>query len=403
MSFVVQDLSSQEMSRLRVAASCLFGGQQINDKEFWHNLTPVTLKRAFREQVKRSHPDLYSQASPEMLRHKQDRFRRVQESYEVLKGFMDRRLKGVSPRNIIHKKIIAVGGAKGGIGKSMLACNLGVYLSSQGYQTLMVDLDLGGANLHLYLGETRLRASINDFLTGGVSALSDILMASKYGPALIGGDSSQLGSANISFTAKMRLLKSLRGLGADYVIIDLGSDTSFNILDFFLSADIQLILSTCEPASYLEAYNFIKVGLYRRLNRWAAEKDDLPRKNFALKELIFEATYPGNGRKVKNLQELKARVQQQHPEFFPYLQKTIESYQPALVINKVRPGEKVAPVVHRLQEVAGKMLGIQVRFLGAMSYAEEIHQSLQELTPLVAVNSKCQAAKELAAIMQNLL
>ena len=102
------------------------------------------------------------------------------------------------------------------------------------------------------------------------------MTATKYGPWLIGGNSSQLGSSNISFAAKMRLIKSVRNLEADCVIIDLGSDTSFNILDFFLAADIKIVLTTCDPASYLEAYNLIKVGLYRRLNRLFGEESPLP-------------------------------------------------------------------------------------------------------------------------------
>ena len=48
------------------------------------------------------------------------------------------------------KKVIAVGGAKGGIGKSIFATNLALLLSSVG-RTVIIDLDLGGANLHLYL------------------------------------------------------------------------------------------------------------------------------------------------------------------------------------------------------------------------------------------------------------
>ncbi len=121
--------------------------------------------------------------------------------------------------------------------------------------------------LHLYLGQTFVNNCVNDYFAREVTDLRDLLIPTQYGPQLIGGDSSQLGSANISFWAKLKLIKSLRELDADYVIIDLGSNTSFNILDFFLAADSRVVVTTCEPASYLEAYNFIKVGLLRRLNR----------------------------------------------------------------------------------------------------------------------------------------
>ena len=87
------------------------------------------------------------------------------ESFETLKKyFPETRPVPPAARSFGKPIVIAVGGAKGGIGKSISA-NLGIYLARKGRQTVLVDLDLGGANLHLYLGETRLPLTINDFLT----------------------------------------------------------------------------------------------------------------------------------------------------------------------------------------------------------------------------------------------
>jgi len=402
LTLVSRHLSPQEWQRLRLAAACLFGRQQAGRREFWQQLTPEAVKKAFREQARRTHPDLHPQADAEILRLKRERFLRIRESYEVLKEYVIHPAQDLRPSPFPRPRLIAVGGAKGGIGKSMLATNLGVYLSSQGYQTVMVDLDLGGANLHLYLGATALPASINDYLSGAAASLSDLAWPSRYGPLLIGGDSSKLGSANITFAAKMRLVKALRDLPADFVVMDLGSDTSFNILDFFLAADVRLILTTCEPASYLEAYNFIKVALYRRLNRLAADKNFLPQDKSALKELIYKATCGDNGHQVKHLQELLSQVQRRHPEGLPALKRCLQDYQPHLVVNKVRPEDKVTPVVHRIMEVAAKMLGIRVRFLGALPYSEDIHQSLQTLVPWVAQNPQGPLAHKLADWLQKL-
>jgi len=61
--------------------------------------------------------------------------------------------------------VIAVGGGKGGIGKTLLSANLGVHLASRGYRVVMVDADLGGANLHTCLGVKAPRATLSDFVT----------------------------------------------------------------------------------------------------------------------------------------------------------------------------------------------------------------------------------------------
>ena len=164
-------------------------------------------------------------------------------------------------------KIIAVGGAKGGIGKSLFVANLGVLLSQLGKRTVVVDLDLGGSNLHLYMGVWSLSRRIDDYLEKKVATISEIITPTKFGPQLIGGGGGKLGAANIHFSRKIKLLRSLKTIDADYVILDLGGDTTFNILDFYLAADQGFVLTTCEPASYLDAYGFLKMSLHRRLTR----------------------------------------------------------------------------------------------------------------------------------------
>ncbi|MCG7851474.1 MAG: P-loop NTPase, partial [Methanosarcinaceae archaeon] len=203
-----------------------------------------------------------------------------------------------------RKKVIAVGGAKGGIGKSIFAVNLALLLSSVG-RTVIIDLDLGGANLHLYLGETHLRWNINDFLNRKIATLQEALVQSRYGVRLIGGDSSQLGSANINFSLKLKLLKAIQQIDADYVILDLGGDTSYNMLDFFLASDCGIVLTTRDPASYLDAYNFIKVSLFRKLNLLlGSNSGNEISKNISLKRLVHEATLSPNGSRVKTINEL---------------------------------------------------------------------------------------------------
>ena len=302
-----------------------------------------------------------------------------------------------------EKKIIAVGGAKGGIGKSTFTANLGVFLSAQGHRTVMVDLDLGGANLHLYLGHTFINNSINDYFTRTVPHLAELMIPTNYGPQLIGGDSSELGSANITFWAKMKLIKSLRDLDADYVIIDLGSNTSFNILDFFLAADANFVVSTCEPASYLEAYNFIKVGLLRRLNRlFGGESAVTGKKNHALQQLIHEATMSPDGAKGKKISELLAQVGKHHPDYLPALKKAIDTYQPGLIINKVKDVTEVGPIVTRIKDVSRKMLGIKVKYVGTIPYLEEVEKSTRELLPEVARHSRGALAQRMAVLTKDL-
>lgn len=403
MDYSNQKLPAQKLNRVRIAAIFLFGPHRALAPDFINKLTLETIKNAFREKARRYHPDLQTNQPPDQVETNRQWFIKVKDCYEVLKEFVACQTFEPEPAIIRQKKIIAIGGAKGGIGKSTFTANLGVFLAAQGHRTVIVDLDLGGANLHLYLGKTFVKKCINDYFTRAVSSLGDLIMPTKFGPLLIGGDSSQLGSANISFSAKMKLIKSLRDMDADYVIIDLGSNTSFNMLDFFLAADSHLVVTTCEPASYLEAYNFIKVGLLRRLNRiFGGESAEAGKKNHALQALIHEATMSPNGAKAKNIPALLERVKAHHSDYLPLLQKTLESYQPFLVVNQVIDVQDVAPIVKRIQDVSKKMLAIRVRYLGTLPYLEEVKRSTLNLVPEVARNSRGPLAQRMAVMSKEL-
>lgn len=403
MDHLKRKFPAQRLNQVRIAGIYLFGPHRALEPDFINKLSLETIKNAFRKKARTFHPDLQTNQSPDSMEKNQQWFIKVKESYEILKDYVTAQNFEPETVEVRQRRVIAVGGAKGGIGKSTFTANLGVFLATQGLRTVIVDLDLGGANLHLYLGKTFIKKCINDYFNRSVPNLGDLIMPTKFGPRLIGGDSSYLGSANINFSAKMKLLKSLRDLDADFVILDLGSNTSFNILDFFLAADSHVVVTTCEPASYLEAYNFIKVGLLRRLNRlFGEENPGGGKKNLRLQQLIHEATTSTNGAKAKNIPALLEKVRARHPDYLPLLTQAVQSYQPCLVINQVLDVQDVAPIVKRIQDVARKMLGIRVRYLGVLPYLEAVKRSTLELVPEVARNSRGVMAQRMAAMVKEL-
>jgi len=161
---------------------------------------------------------------------------------------------------------IPLGGGKGGIGKSLVASNLGVLLSQMGRRVVLVDADLGGANLHTCLGIPPPQKTLSDFVSRKVSDLSDVVTPTSIERlGLISGAMDFLGAANPKYTQKLRLLREIARLDVDNVIIDLGGGTGFNILDFFLIADHGVLTVVPEPTSIENAYRFIKAAYYRRL------------------------------------------------------------------------------------------------------------------------------------------
>jgi len=297
-------------------------------------------------------------------------------------------------------KMIAVGGAKGGIGKSLFVSNLGVFLAQLGKKVVVVDLDLGGANLHLYMGVWGLTHRIDDFLTKKMPSITDIMTPTKYGPTLIGGGGGKLGAANIPFARKLKLLRALKTIDADYVILDLGGDTTYNILDFYLAADQGFVLTTCEPASYLDAYGFIKMALHRRLTRlFGAESDYRKFKDHEVEQLIREFIFSNASSNGSQMGHLVERLAESAPTHHGLVKELLDNFRPGTVVTMVREKDEVKELVSRLDKVSQKMLSIRLNHFGGVPYTDGIQKSARDLVPHVAKSPDGAFAKALRRIV----
>ena len=108
------------------------------------------------------------------------------------------------------RSVIAIGGGKGGIGKSLIAANMGVHLVGTGKRVVLVDADLGGANLHTCLGIRPPEITLSDFVNRKVDSLEDVVSETGIpGLGLISGALDLLGAANPKYTQKLRLLREI--------------------------------------------------------------------------------------------------------------------------------------------------------------------------------------------------
>jgi flagellar biosynthesis protein FlhG len=298
-------------------------------------------------------------------------------------------------------RLIAVGGAKGGVGKSVLAANLGVYLATRGFRTVVIDLDLGAANLHLYLGVWALKHRINDFLDKKVDSLAEIAVTTEYDLRLIGGGSSRLGSANLPFARKLKLMRAIKKLDADYVILDLGGDTSFNILDFYLLADDGLVMTTCDPAAYLDAYTFIKMALYRRLIRLFGPESNFRRfKDRTLATLIKEFVELDQTEKPRQIEDLLSMAKDRVPQRHYLVEAAVEQFKPRLVVNMAGQSEEAWEMVRRMQKVSRRILSVDVQLAGTIMPDPRIARSAHDLKPEVHLNPYGPLARSIRQILK---
>ena len=293
--------------------------------------------------------------------------------------------------------MLPVGGAKGGVGKSTLSSNLAIGLALFGQKVVLADLDLGGADTHLYTGAKNLDKTWNDFLDKKVDSLEDILTPTAFeGLSLIGGDSSRLGSANLPYFQKLKIMRHLKALKTDYLIVDLGGDTGYNSLDFFLQADQKVVVSGTEPSSVLDSYSFVKVAQKRFLERFFS-------KHKPLNDLAKQVK---NGSLEKSahysLDFIFQEVRIRYPQALAELKELLEQICISIVLNMTESSKDVK-IAESMQKLVKDKCFLDVGILGTIPFDKMVRSAAQEFTPIVLENPKCQASQSIHKMLATII
>jgi flagellar biosynthesis protein FlhG len=300
-----------------------------------------------------------------------------------------------APQN--QPEIWALGGGKGGVGKSVLSVFLAYWLAKMGKRTVLVDLDLGGANIHTLLGIPSPQTSLGDFIAKRKSALEEICINTQIeNLGLISGTSEILTSANPVYAQKIKIIRNLRKLNAEYIVLDLGAGASYNVLDFFLIADKKITVLTPQATSIQNGYAFLRNAVYRKLS-FACKKYQV------LNNLIDIAADPQNQLKVRTIGELLRLVEESNGNGARQkLQSIIDQIRPAIVTNMAskNSGKAASAVV---QTVCQKYLLLDAVNLGNVGYDKLIDQAVSNMISLTGLHQSSEALLGTYDLAQNLL
>ena len=294
-----------------------------------------------------------------------------------------------------RRQIWSVGGGKGGIGKSLLTASLGWQLARMGRRVVLVDADLGGANLHTCLGLPAPERTLGDFIQRRVETIEEVLTETGApGLRLISGASDLLSAANIKHLRKVRVLTRIQALDVDVVLIDLGAGTSYNILDFFLISDVSILTVVPEPTSIENGYRFIKSALYRRLRAAA------PRQ--AVRQIVEAALDPKNALAIRTPVELLEQVEREDPEATEILRREVAAFQPRFIVNEVRDAGDVN-IGHQLVAACARHLGIRASYAGYLHHDDAVWQSVRRRRLFMSDAPGSRAAEEVRQLARGLL
>lgn len=154
-------------------------------------------------------------------------------------------------------KVIAVTSGKGGVGKTTFSVNFSIILSKLGKKVIIMDGDLGLANINVLLGIIP-EHNIYDVFKGK-KRVQDVIVSTHFGVDFIAGANGISQLANLSDSQRENFLKDLESLnGYDYMIIDTGAGVGQNVLGFLKPADEIIVITAPEPTAIADAYGMIK-------------------------------------------------------------------------------------------------------------------------------------------------
>ena len=241
-------------------------------------------------------------------------------------------------------KVITVTSGKGGVGKTNVTINLAIVLSKLGYRVVVIDADLGLANIDVVLGIMP-KYSLVDIIKNGKNVM-DVLTTGPNKVKFISGGS---GVEELTRLSQLELENFVRNIGlldkiADVILIDTGAGISENVLRFAMAADDVVVVTTPEPTATTDAYALIKAIGVRNKN------------------------------------------------------KTIR-----LLVNKTETAIEAQTAMQKLNNVAKKFLQVKLSFLGYISNDPFVAKAVKQQKPFAVAYPECTASKNLTEIAKKIM
>lgn len=276
------------------------------------------------------------------------------------------------------KTVIAVAGGKGGIGKSCFVANCGVVLARQERDVVLIDADLGAANLHTLIGVPYPERTLDDFLSNRQTSLDGALVNTPYDHLrLLSSASDILSIASPDFKERQKLFRGIAHLKTEVIIFDIAAGAQQRALDFFSLAPIGVIIVEPIPTSLENAFSFLKNLLYRYLLRLFYHD---PQTKAFIQSMVDPKTDQG----TMQFAELLENLQEKSPEKTKAFRATFspENYKMCLVVNTVRSPQQVQ-VAEKFIKIVKRYLDLEIINLGALPYEPLMDETICQRLPFV--------------------
>lgn len=291
-------------------------------------------------------------------------------------------------------EIWAVGGGKGGTGKSFLISSIGSCLAAKGKKVALVDADLGGANLHTFLGIDRPKASLTDFFERN-RLLGDLLVDTGIpNLGLVAGAIRTLAPDNLKHTQKLKLFRHIKGLERQYVLIDLGAGTHFNTLDAFLLANKMILALIPQITAIENAYYFLKNVFFRKL------MDAM--NAHGLKDLFKQTWLNREENGISNMRQLMDYLRSLSSPIARIIDKELSEFTVYIALNQIRSSQEIQ-IGNAVKSVCRKYFGFRALYVGYVEYDDIVSRCVNKREAYMQTYPASRCAREITRITENLL
>jgi len=262
-------------------------------------------------------------------------------------------------------KIISIISNKGGVGKTLFAIEVANFLGLMGKEVLLIDTDINTGDVSIKL-DLRTGKTLLDFFEKNESNLDNLIIA-QNNIDLIPGSGGNFKFANLNYFQKMKFIKSFKTISMEYhyTILDLGAGIERTTLDFGLSADFTIIITT--PEDIQSGYGCAKATAVR-------------------------------------MHELDERMLRRDPEY-----QVRDNFTPHFVFNKAtnQLAESIFAGINRATEITRNRDGVMIfpRYLGAIptEYRLVSKAYMHQHTPLAELYPNSKMSQSFKNIAESLI
>ncbi len=293
-------------------------------------------------------------------------------------------------RPLRGKRIIVVGGGRGGVGKSTLTLNLGVYFAQLGRSVVVCDADSAFANLHAMVGLTQ--APFVPF-DADEDAPQKPITTIVPGLHILPSPFDLLAMAPVKPTRALAWQKLISRIEADYVLLHIGSNMSTVGLDLFTSADVALAVTAPEPIAIETTYGFMR-ALFARALRKRLMKERLKLK---LVERAIEALPP-----MATPIDIVEAIHRYDHVLGNTAARELARLSPRLVVGqtRLRSDLELGPA---MSAIAGRFLGVDIDYIGHVEYDDAAWLSVRKRVPLLIESPTSKSARNIERIARRVL